>query len=465
MVMYAKASAPVSISSGKRDQPKFYLDQVSIQVLPLWVAQQDGFQRLWAAGKVQVSTSPNLTPLITSIPASEISPATSWTLLSDKPAALIAGGNEANGYAVLDNAAKISVNQLPSSIMQYQGVYNATTNTPALVDGTGDSGDVYRVSVAGTRNFGSGNVTLRVGDYVIYNGTIWQKSATTDNVASVAGLAGDITSSSLKTALSLDQVSNTSDASKPISTATQTALDGKLGTTATAAASTKLATARAINGVSFDGTADINPVSSATVGHNWYPNAYISGNYYYCNSSQSTNTANNLGNGTIRVFPWVVTQSVTVTRLFAEFTVAGDANSIFRMGIWNHDLTTGKPSTLVVDAGSISTGSGNAGTVATGGTTGVYEVSINSGTGVVLSPGLYWVGGAVQGVTTTQPTMRSVQNNTISIAIPLGTSLPGTNQTIFGFLLTGQTGSLGSLATAVIASGTSNPARIGFKVA
>lgn len=45
----------------------------------------------------------------------------------------------------------------------------------------------------------------------------------------------------------------------------QTQLAGKLGTTATAAAATKLATARTINGVNFDGTANITlPVSDST---------------------------------------------------------------------------------------------------------------------------------------------------------------------------------------------------------
>lgn len=100
---------------------------------------------------------------------------------------------QANGYAPLDSAGKISVSFLPSSVMTYMGTYNATTNTPALADGTGDAGDTYRVSVAGTRNFGSGNITLRVGDYVIYSGSVYQKSATTDNVASVAGKTGDVT--------------------------------------------------------------------------------------------------------------------------------------------------------------------------------------------------------------------------------------------------------------------------------
>jgi hypothetical protein len=98
----------------------------------------------------------------------------------------------ANGVATLDGGGKVPVAQLPNSIMEYQGVYNATTNSPVLVDGTGNTGDVYRVTVAGTRDFGSGNIVLDVGDYVIYNGTTWEKSDTTDSVPSVNGQTGNV---------------------------------------------------------------------------------------------------------------------------------------------------------------------------------------------------------------------------------------------------------------------------------
>lgn len=67
-----------------------------------------------------------------------------------------------------------------------------------------------------------------------------------------------------KAAVGLSAVNNTADADKPVSTAQQTALDLKLDKTATAAAATKLATARKINGVDFDGTADITLATDAS---------------------------------------------------------------------------------------------------------------------------------------------------------------------------------------------------------
>jgi hypothetical protein len=82
----------------------------------------------------------------------------------------------ANGVATLDSNGKVPVTQLPSSVMEYKGTWNAATNTPTLVNGTGDPGDVYICNVAGTANFGAGPIVFATGDWVVYNGSIWQKS-------------------------------------------------------------------------------------------------------------------------------------------------------------------------------------------------------------------------------------------------------------------------------------------------
>jgi len=98
----------------------------------------------------------------------------------------------ANGYASLDANGRIPVAQLSTSVMEYQGSYNPSTNSPTLADGTGSAGDVYRVSAAGSRNLGSGSISFEIGDLVIYNGSVWQKADTTDAVTTVAGRTGDV---------------------------------------------------------------------------------------------------------------------------------------------------------------------------------------------------------------------------------------------------------------------------------
>lgn len=76
--------------------------------------------------------------------------------------------------------------------MEYKGTWNANTNTPTLADGVGDNGDVYHVSVAGTVDLGSGNITFHVGDKVVYNGSVWEKWDLTDAVSSVNGETGTV---------------------------------------------------------------------------------------------------------------------------------------------------------------------------------------------------------------------------------------------------------------------------------
>lgn len=105
-----------------------------------------------------------------------------------------ANKSQANGYASLDANGKVPANQLPNSIMEYQGTWDASTNTPTLTNsgGAAVTGNVYRVSVAGSCDFGAGAISFNVSDYCIYNGTAWEKSDTTDAVSTVAGRTGDV---------------------------------------------------------------------------------------------------------------------------------------------------------------------------------------------------------------------------------------------------------------------------------
>lgn len=76
--------------------------------------------------------------------------------------------------------------------LQYRGTWNASTNTPSISDATGTEGDEYVVSVAGTQNLGSGNITFGIGDFVIHNGTVWQLAPSSSQVSSVFGRTGAV---------------------------------------------------------------------------------------------------------------------------------------------------------------------------------------------------------------------------------------------------------------------------------
>ena len=102
----------------------------------------------------------------------------------------------ANGYAPLNASGKLENSYLNTSVMNYHGTWDASTNTPALADGMigADPGDIYIVSVAGTQNLGSGSITFGVDDWVIYSQTnVWQRVANSNAVASVNGATGAVT--------------------------------------------------------------------------------------------------------------------------------------------------------------------------------------------------------------------------------------------------------------------------------
>ena len=112
----------------------------------------------------------------------------------------------ANGYASLDSGGKVPVSQLPNSLMEFLGNWNASTNTPTLADGVGNTGDTYRVNVAGTQNLGSGAQTFVVGDWVMYDASgVWRLShAGADSVLSVDGRSGVVTLGDLYQPLDAD---------------------------------------------------------------------------------------------------------------------------------------------------------------------------------------------------------------------------------------------------------------------
>jgi hypothetical protein len=58
---------------------------------------------------------------------------------------------------------------LEDNSLKQQGFWDASTNTPTLANSVGVQGYYYVVSVGGTVNFGAGNITFTVGDWVYYN--------------------------------------------------------------------------------------------------------------------------------------------------------------------------------------------------------------------------------------------------------------------------------------------------------
>jgi len=117
--------------------------------------------------------------------------ATGRTSLGLGTAAVLNAG-VANGVATLDSAGTVPTSQLPAAVLgalNYQGAWNASTNTPTLTSSVGTKGYFYVVDVAGSTNL-NGITDWKVGDWAVFSGSVWQKIDNTESVVSVNGYTG-----------------------------------------------------------------------------------------------------------------------------------------------------------------------------------------------------------------------------------------------------------------------------------
>ena len=114
----------------------------------------------------------------------------------------------ANGICPLDATTKIDISYIPDSILGaliYQGTWDANANTPTITSSTGTQGHYYVVSTAGTTNI-DGVSDWEIGDWIVFNGTIWEKIDNSDKVSSVNGQVGAVVLD--KTDIGLSNVTN-----------------------------------------------------------------------------------------------------------------------------------------------------------------------------------------------------------------------------------------------------------------
>ena len=190
-----------------------------------------------------------------------------------------------NGIAQLGVDGKLLASQIPSSLngaVTFAGGWNASTNTPNLANNTStySTGTEFVITQGGTQNLGAGSVNYQAGGFVIYGAGVWNYAPGVSNFTSISA----INHISVNTATGVIQV--TSDATPNNTTATIVARDssgnfqanvitanltgnvtgnvtGSL--TGNAQTASKLNSAVSINGVSFDGSANIQVNNTATL--------------------------------------------------------------------------------------------------------------------------------------------------------------------------------------------------------
>ena len=75
--------------------------------------------------------------------------------------------------------------------LTYKGTWDASINSPMLTSSVGTQNEYYVVSVAGSTNL-NGITDWQIGDWAIFNGTVWQKLDQTNAVVSVNGQTGAV---------------------------------------------------------------------------------------------------------------------------------------------------------------------------------------------------------------------------------------------------------------------------------
>lgn len=98
-------------------------------------------------------------------------------------------------FATLDETGKIPLEQIPSSILgslKYKASWDANVNTPAIPAATTENAGWYYVVGTAGATIVDGISSWGVGDWIISNGTSWQKIDNTDAVSSWNGRTGAV---------------------------------------------------------------------------------------------------------------------------------------------------------------------------------------------------------------------------------------------------------------------------------
>jgi len=105
---------------------------------------------------------------------------------------LTPGGTIADTDTILGAFGKVQ-NQISALVggVMYQGTWNASTNNPSITSSVGTKGYYYIVATAGSTNI-NGITDWKVGDWIIFNGSTWDKVDNTDAVSSVNGYTGAV---------------------------------------------------------------------------------------------------------------------------------------------------------------------------------------------------------------------------------------------------------------------------------
>lgn len=105
--------------------------------------------------------------------------------------------NIPNGIAGVDATGKLDMDLMPNELLNnvgyviYKGTWNALNNIPIINSGSGVKGSYYVVNARGNIAIDGIN-NWEVGDWIIFNGSRWEKLDNTGGVRSISGKTGHL---------------------------------------------------------------------------------------------------------------------------------------------------------------------------------------------------------------------------------------------------------------------------------
>lgn len=339
------------------------------------------------------------------------------------------------GVATLDAGGKVPVSELPAAVLgalSYQGTWDASINNPTLTSSVGTKGYYYVVSVAGSTNL-NGITDWLVGDWAVYNGSIWQKVDNTETVTSVNGQTGAVVLTTTNVAEGTNLYYTDTRARASNSAGTGISYDSGTGVI-TNSAPDQTVVLNSGTGISTSGT---------------YPNFTVTNTA----PDQTVSIANGTGISATGTYP-----AFTVTNTGVTSAVAGTGISVSgSTGAVTVTNTAPDQTVALTGAGTtVVTGTyPNFTITSTDSTTGtVTSVAATAGTGISVTGSPITTSGTLN-ITNTAP------DQTVAIASGTGISVTGTYP---NFTVTNTSPSSGGTVTSVtgtapvVSSGGNTPA-------
>ena len=205
------------------------------------------------------------------------------------------------------------INYAPPSLLKgtvtYKGTWSAATNTPTLVNPTDSTtnGFYYVVSAAGTQF----SLVFNIGDWIISNGSAWQKVDNTDAIDSVFGRTGAVVG--VSTDYSAVGITNTALAATTITATSTIAATGAVTGSNLSGTNTGDQTITLTGGVTGSGTGSF----AATV----ITNANLTGGVTsVCNAATVVTNANLTGDVTSVGNATTLTNAPVIAKVLTGYT-------------------------------------------------------------------------------------------------------------------------------------------------